>query len=113
MKISELTVSDVAAYLKIEDADLTDSEPALIEAMLNAAKTYVQNYTGRDSEYLDQFPDVAIAALCLAGDFYTNRDMFTNIKGTGVASVNRTVQSILDMHQFNLLPSEEVEDVQT
>jgi len=111
MTISELTVSDVAAYLKIEDADLTESETGIITAMLNAARMYVQNYTGRDTEYLDQHPEVAIAALCLAGDFYTNRDMFTNIKGTGTASVNKTVQSILDMHRFNLLPSEEVEDV--
>ena len=106
MKTSELTVSDLAAYLKIEDTDLTDSEPGILTAMLNAAKMYVQNYTGRDLNYLDQFPDVAIAALCLAGDFYTNRDMFTNIKGTGVAHINQTVQSILNMHQFNLLPEE-------
>lgn len=107
MKVSELSTQDVTEYLKIETDDLTDSESGMITAMLTAAKQYAQSYTGTDIDYLDQYPDVAIAVLCLTGDFYTNRDMFTNIKGTGTASVNRTVQSILDMHRHNLLPSSE------
>jgi len=107
MVMTELTVSDVADYLKIEADDLTAGESAMIMGMLDAAKAYVRSYTGQDDAYLDGHPEIAIATLCLVGDFYTNRDMFTAVKGAGIASVNRTVQSILDMHQFNLLPSSE------
>lgn len=113
MTLGTLTVQDVADYLKIESDDLTVSESAQITAMLAAARSYIVGQTGRTAEDLEQYPDIAIAALCLTGDFYNNRDMFTNIKGTGIASVNRTVDSIIEMYRHNLLPTpEEDEDVQ-
>lgn len=111
MKVSEITINDLAAYLRIETDDIDVVETAVLQAFLDAAVNYAVKYTGRTAEKLDEYADAGIAVMCLAGDLYTNRDMYTNLKGTGSAAVNKTVQSILDMYAVNLIP--ETEDVST
>jgi hypothetical protein len=110
MTVSALTYSDLANYLRIEAADITTAEQATLTAFLSAAVEYVQTYSGLTTEECDEHADIAIAVLCVAGDFYTNRDMYTNLKGTGTATVNRTVQAILDKYATNLVPIVEDED---
>lgn len=110
MITSALTYADLANYLKIESEDIDPVEQAVLTGFLSAAKTYAAGYTGLTAAELDEHEDIAIAVLCLAGDFYTNRDMYTVLKGTGNNAVNRTVQSILDMHARNLIPVEPVEE---
>lgn len=107
MKVSELTTSELAAYLKIETDDLDIVETAVLQSFLDAATNYAIQYTGRTLDELDEHGDCVVAVLCLAGDFYTNRDMYTNLKGTGTASVNQTINSILNMYAVNLVPSED------
>lgn len=109
MKVSELTTTECAAYLRIEKDDLDIVEESTMQAFLDAAVNYACQYTGRTVDELDEHGDAAIAVLCLVGDLYTNRDMYTNLKGTGTASVNKTVQSILNMYAVNLIP--ETDDV--
>ena len=99
MKVSELTVADVADYLHIMPDDLDDSEKAVIAGFLEAAKRYAESYTGLSADEIDMHPDIVPAVLCLAGDFYTNRDMTIAIKGV----TNKTVESILGMYSVNLL----------
>lgn len=111
MKASELTVADLASYLKIESDDLDETETGMLQSFLDAAWEYTQSYTGQTKEYLDGKSEVTIVVLCLAGDMYTNRDMYTNLKGAGMATANRTIQTILDMHSRNQIP--EVSDVST
>lgn len=104
MKVSEITVTELAAYLKIESDDLDVVETAVLQTFVDAAKEHAIQYTGRTEDELDMHGDCAVAVLCLAGDLYTNRDMYTNLKGAGTATVNKTVQSILDMYATNLIP---------
>lgn len=99
MKVSELTVADIADYLRIMPGDLDETEKKTMEGFLKAAKSYVMSYTGLTAEEVDTYPDIVPAVCCLAGDFYTNRDMTPAVKG----SPNRTVESILNMHCTNLL----------
>lgn len=66
---------------------------------MEAAKSYVMSYTGLTEAEVDTYPDIVPAVCCLAGDFYTNRDMTPAVKGNS----NRTVESILNMHSVNLL----------
>lgn len=66
---------------------------------MEAAKSYVMYYTGLTEAEVDTYPDIVPAVCCLAGDFYTNRDMTPAVKGNS----NRTVESILNMHSVNLL----------
>ena len=79
--------------------DLDETEKKTMAGFLEAAKSYVMSYTGLTEAEVDTYPDIVPAVCCLAGDFYTNRDMTPAVKGNS----NRTVESILNMHSVNLL----------
>lgn len=96
MTFSELDESTVADYLRLDD----DSDE-LLEGILQAAKSYVVNYTGLDAEALDQLPDIPIAVLVLAQDMYDNRAYQAG--NTQIGNVNKVVASILEMHRVNLV----------
>lgn len=102
-KVSEITIRDVADYLR-----LTDYEEGDIETYLNIAKNYISNYTGipeadeyeddEDAETLDTYADFVIVVYVLCQDMYDNRAMYVNS-----GNINRVVQTILDMHTRNNL----------
>lgn len=95
-RISDITIEDLADYLRIDE--LTTDESATLGTMLEAAKSYIQHYTGRTLEELDNYADVVIVAFVLVQDMYDNRTMYVDS-----ANVNVVVQSILGMHSVNLL----------
>lgn len=97
-KVSDITVAALADYLRI--ADLSDADNQLLAAILKAVPAYMCKYTGLSAAGLDESPDLVIAALCLAQDMYDNRTIYADS-----TNPNPTVQSILDMHSVNLLPS--------
>ena len=106
-KVSDITIQDVANYLKLDDYE--ESE---IETYLNIAKNYISNYTGipeayedeeddeesEEVETLDTYADFVIVVYVLCQDMYDNRCMYVD-----KANVNKVVQTILDMHARNLL----------
>ena len=103
-KVSEITVQDVADYLRLDDYE--DSE---IETYLNIAKNYISNYTGipeaneddeeeEEKETLDTFSDFVIVVYVLCQDMFDNRSMYVNS-----GNINKVVQTILDMHTRNNL----------
>lgn len=102
-KVSEITIRDVADYLR-----LTDYEESDIETYLNIAINYISNYTGipeadeyedeEDAETLDSFADFVIVVYVLCQDMYDNRAMYVNS-----GNINKVVQTILDMHTRNNL----------
>ena len=97
-KVSEITIDDVARYIRVDDYD--DGE---IATYLNIAKNYISSYTGipvtnEEGESLDDFPDFVIVAYILCQDMHDNRTMYVD-----KANINRTVQTILDMHTRNNL----------
>ncbi len=98
MKLSEITVSDVAAYLRLEK-DKTCTKP--LKAIMEAAKRYIVGYTGLTTEELDDYDDLWPAFMVLCQDMFDNRTMYPDAKGSG--SANRVVESILGMHARNLL----------
>ena len=101
-KVSEITIQDVAEYIRLDDYD--ESE---IETYLNVAKNYISNYTGIPeaseeedgiAETLDSFADLVIVVYILCQDMYDNRSMYVNS-----GNINKVVQTILDMHVRNFL----------
>ena len=97
-KVSEITIDDVAGYIRIDDYDDRD-----IETYLNIAKNYISSYTGipvtnEEGESLDDFPDFVIVVYVLCQDMYDNRAMYVE-----KANINKVVQTILDMHTRNNL----------
>jgi hypothetical protein len=104
-KVSEITINDVANYLRLDDYEESD-----IETYLNIAKNYISNYTGipeanedeedydEDVETLDSYADFVIVVYVLCQDMYDNRCMYVNS-----GNINKVVQTILDMHTKNYL----------
>lgn len=104
-KVSEITIQDVADYIREPDYD--ESE---IETYLNIAINYISNYTGipvaseddaeegEEIETLDSYADFVIVVYILCQDMHDNRSMYVDS-----GNINRVVQSILDMHTRNYL----------
>lgn len=99
-KVSDITVHDIAEYLRL--GDLSESEANQLETFLMGAKSYCASYTGipiiaeSGEESLDDFPDIVIAVYVLVQDMYDNRTMYVDSN-----NINRVVQTILDMHMRN------------
>ena len=104
-KVSEITIQDVADYMRLDDYEERD-----IETYLNIAKNYISNYTGipvanddedvsdEETETLDTYADFIIVVYVLCQDMYDNRCMYVNS-----GNINKVVQTILDMHTKNYL----------
>lgn len=100
-KVSEITVEDIANYLRITEIDWNLENE--LEIYLNVAKNYIENYTGipkesddENLETLDYYSDFIIVVYILCQDMYDNRTMYVDNK-----SINNTVKTILDMHTRN------------
>lgn len=103
MKVSEITVKDIANYLRL--SEVGDEDNKNIELFLNIAKNYIENYTGipqksenEEAETLDSYSDFVIVVYVLCQDMYDNRVMYVDGK-----NINNTVKTILDMHTRNNL----------
>ncbi len=93
-KVSEITVDDVADYIRLDD--VTSDERDTLETLLHVSKEYVKSYTGITD--LDNHSDFIIVILILCQDMYDNRIMYVNKD-----LLNKTVDTILNMHRENLL----------
>ena len=100
-KVSEITVEDIANYLRITEIDWNIENE--LEIYLNVAKNYIENYTGipkesddENLETLDCYSDFIIVVYILCQDMYDNRTMYVDNK-----SINNTVKTRLDMHTRN------------
>lgn len=101
MKVSEISVNDIANYLRLTDID--EKDESNLKIYLEIAKNYIENYTGipqksdiETAETLDTYSDFIIVVYILCQDMYDNRCMYVNEK-----NINKTVQTILDMHTRN------------
>lgn len=97
-KVSEITIDDVARYIRVDDYEISD-----IETYLNIAKNYISSYTGipvtnEGGESLDDFPDFVIVVYILCQDMHDNRTLYVDKN-----SINKVVQTVLDMHTRNNL----------
>ena len=95
-KVSDITAADLADYLRLEE--VTDDETQTLNNLLEIAKKYIENYTGRTETELDNYQDFVIVALVLVQDMYDNRTMYVDSR-----NVNTVVETILGMHSINLL----------
>lgn len=93
-KVSEITVQDIADYLRLSDASKEDA--AFLAKCLEVAKSYIKNYTG--VEDLDSQADFVICVYLLCQDMYDNRTIYAD-----KATPNRTFETILNLHCHNLI----------
>ena len=69
-----------------------------LNTLLNVAKNFIINYTGRTSEELDNYQDFVIVVFVLCQDMWDNRTLYVDSK-----NLNNVVETILGMHSVNLL----------
>lgn len=95
-KVSDITNTDLAEYLRLVDADANDLNT--LTTLLNVAKVYVGEYTGRTIQDLDNYKDIIIVVMILVQDMWDNRTLYVDS-----SNVNKVVESILGLHSVNLL----------
>lgn len=102
MKVSEITVSNIADYLRLSEGEYTQEELA---PLLTVAKQFISNYTGipieskeAEAKTLDNYEDFYIVVMILCQDMYDNRTLYVDNK-----NLNKVVDTILGMHCVNLL----------
>lgn len=97
-KVSDITYEDVASYLHLDVAVNDTDTINTLKTLLRVAKKYIEQYTGRNTAELDAFEDFVIAVLILCQDMWDNRAMYVDN-----SNPNKVVESILGLHQVNLL----------
>lgn len=98
-KVSDITYSDVAEYLRL--SEVTTSDQAYINTLINIAKDFISNYTGIEETALDDYKDFIIVVFVLCQDMYDTRAYYVD-----KTNMNNVVESILGLHSINLLPQE-------
>lgn len=98
MKVSEITVKNLADYLKLDFESLTEAEMAELSTFLSSAKAFISDYTGLTSAQIDTHESFVIAVYILVQDMYDNRTFYVD-----KSNLNRVVETILGMHSVNLL----------
>ena len=95
-KVSEITAADVASYIRL--TEYTDEDTNTLNNLIGIAKAYIEQYTGRTEEQLDEFQDFVIVVLILCQDMWDNRTLYVDN-----SNLNTVVESILGLHSVNLL----------
>ena len=95
-KVSDISYQDIADYLRLYEVNNDDINT--LNTLINVAKTFASNYTGRTIEELDNYKDFVIVVLVLCQDMWDNRTMYVDS-----TNINNVVQAILGLHSVNLL----------
>jgi hypothetical protein len=101
MKVSEIKLSLICKYCRLFEEDLDEDDKELLESFRRSAIEYCTGYTGLTEAELDNYADITNAVLMLIVDMYDNRSRTVD-KG----NINRTTDTILNMHCYNLIPGE-------
>ena len=102
-KISDITYSDIADYIRLSTVSQDDQN--YLTTLINISKDYISKYTGIDEGNLDNYQDLIIVVFVLCQDMYDTRSMYVD-----KTNLNKVVDTILGMHQNNLLPNGEIND---
>ena len=95
-KISQITYSDVAEYIRLSEVSASDQ--ATLNNLISISIDYISKYTGISSENLDDYNDMVIVVFVLCQDMWDNRTMYVDN-----TNLNKVVENILGMHCINLL----------
>ena len=97
MKVSEITIDDIANHVRADEP-----EDPILAVIHKAAIPYVRGYICLPDEEMDAHEVLTLAVLDSSSDMYDNR--WATAKE---ANSNKTLECILGMYSKNLLPSPE------
>ena len=92
MKVSTITVDDIANYIRLQEVDEADKK--LLTALMTIAKKFITENTGVKD--LDEYDDFLIVVFILCQDMYDNRTLYVDKN-----NLNKVVETILGMHSRN------------
>lgn len=98
MKVSEITVKNLADYLKLDYSSLAEEEIIELAIFLQASQRFIADYTGLSDDEIDNHETFVIAVYVLVQDMCDNRSYYVD-----KSNLNRVVEMILGMHSVNLL----------
>ncbi len=98
MKVSEVTVKNLADYLRLDYETLDPEEISELETFLTSAKVFISDYTGLNQSEIDVHESFVAAVFVLVQDMYDNRSYYVD-----KSHINHVIESILEMHSVNLL----------
>ena len=93
-QVSEITVSDIANYLRL--TEVSEADEKFIRNCLAVAKEYIKNYTGLED--LESNSDFVIAVYLLCQDMYDTRTIYIDNQ-----KLSTVFETILGFHRVNLL----------
>lgn len=96
VKFSEIAISDLVNYLRLPET--TQADETLLGTILEAAKSFVLTYTGRDETSADLFPEFTIAVYAIAEELFDKRTFTVDTN-----TANEIIASILGSRSINLL----------
>ena len=102
-KVSDITYEDIADYIRL--SEISQSDQNYLTTLINISKDYISNYTGINEANLDKYTDLIIVVFVLCQSMYDNRSLYVD-----KSNLNNVVETILGMHQNNLLPTGELND---
>lgn len=99
-KVSDITYSDIASYLRLSEVSTSDQN--YLTTLINISEEYISKYTGIANDDLDNYADFIIVVFVLCQSMYDVRSLYVDN-----SNLNNVVETILGMHQNNLLPNGE------
>lgn len=102
-KVSDITYYDIASYLRL--SEVSEDDQNYLTTLINISKEYISKYTGIANDDLDNYTDLIIVVFVLCQSMYDDRTMYVDN-----SNLNKVVDTILGMHQNNLLPTGETND---
>ncbi len=94
MKVSDITYTDIANYIRL--TEVSQEEQSLLTNLIGVATAFIEEYTG--VEDLDEFDDFVIVVFILCQDMYDTRSLYVD-----KTNLNKVVETILGMHSLNNL----------
>lgn len=103
MKVSEVQVSNIAGYLRLDTGEYTETE---LQVLIDASKAFIKSYTGLTDIEIDEHEDITIVLYILCQDMYDNRTLYVDEN-----NINKVVDTILGMYSTNLLPTPDGDEI--
>lgn len=113
MKISEITQELILSQLRENEQALSASDLVYIDALKEATIAYIKDWTGigevstpdENGRMLDDYEDLVYPFMAILSFMYDNRQMTVEKD-----KINPVAASTLNLHSFNLVPSEGLSD---
>jgi hypothetical protein len=111
MKISEITRELILSQLRESAQALSEVDLAYIDALKEATIAYIEDWTGiggldtpdDNGRMLDDYEDLVYPFMAIISFMYDNRQMTVEKD-----KINPVAASALNLHSFNLVPSEQL-----